>query len=182
MKLDFDKYTDGLIPAVVQDARTQKVLMVGFMNQKALKKTKKIGKATFYSRSQKKIWTKGETSGNFLKVKDILIDCDKDTILIKAYPKGKICHKGTATCFKEKNKPEMFLHELEAIIEDRKNNPKRVLIHHVCLPEVLTISPKNLVKNRSNLLSKQKIQMTNYSKPKPPMCFISLWFYLLKEE
>lgn len=125
MKLDFEKYADGLIPAVVQDADTNRVLMVGFMNRKAYRKTKKLGQATFYSRSQQKIWTKGETSGNFLDVKQILIDCDNDTLLIKVFPHGKVCHKGTATCFEEKNKPNNFLVELERIVEDRKNNPKK---------------------------------------------------------
>ncbi len=125
MKIDFNKYADGLVPAVVQDATTLKVLMVGFMNQKALKRTQKRGNVTFYSRSQEKLRTMGETSGHFLKVKEILVDCDQDTLLIKAYPKGKVCHKGFATCFKENNKPEMFLHELESIIEDKKENPKK---------------------------------------------------------
>ena len=125
MKLDFEKYADGLIPAVVQDAKTQKVLMVGFMNRKALKKTQKRGRVTFFSRSRQKLWMKGETSGNFLDVREIRFDCDGDTILIKADPSGPVCHKGTDTCFKEKNKPADFLLELEQIIEDRKINPKK---------------------------------------------------------
>ena len=125
MKLDFEKYADGLIPAVVQDAATNKVLMVGFMNRKALKKTQKRGKVTFFSRSRQKLWMKGETSGNFLLVKKILFDCDGDTILIKANPTGNVCHKGFDTCFKEKNKPDNFLIELEEIIRDRKTNPKK---------------------------------------------------------
>lgn len=125
MKIDFEKYADGLVPAIVQDASTNKVLMLGFMNQKAFKRTQKRGKVTFYSRSQEKLWTKGETSGNFLEVREILLDCDKDTLLIKAYPKGKVCHKGFDTCFKEKNKPDNFLLELERIVEDRRDNPKR---------------------------------------------------------
>jgi phosphoribosyl-ATP pyrophosphohydrolase/phosphoribosyl-AMP cyclohydrolase len=125
MKLDFDKYADGLIPAIVQDANTNKVLMLGFMNRKAFKKTKKNGKVTFYSRSRQELWTKGETSGNFLEVKKILVDCDSDTILIKADPQGKVCHEGFDTCFKEKNKADNFLFELESIVEDRKVNPKK---------------------------------------------------------
>lgn len=124
MKLNFKKYADGLVPAVVQDAETQKVLMLGFMNSKALKKTEKQGKVTFYSRSRKKLWMKGETSGNFLKVREILTDCDNDTILIKAIPNGAVCHTGKDTCFKEKNKSDNFLLELENIIQDRKTNPK----------------------------------------------------------
>lgn len=125
MKVDFKKSPDKLVPAVVQDANTNKVLMLGYMNKEALKKTKKSGKVTFYSRSRQKIWEKGETSGNFLTVKKILIDCDNDTLLIKAVPNGAVCHTGKDTCFKEKNKPGNFLFELEEIIEDRKQNPKK---------------------------------------------------------
>ncbi len=125
MKPDFEKYADGLVPAIVQDMVTNKVLMLGFMNRKALKKTKKTGLVTFFSRSRKELWTKGEQSGNFLEVKEILVDCDRDTLLIKADPKGPTCHTGTDTCFKEKNKPENFLLELEKIIVDRKENPKK---------------------------------------------------------
>ena len=123
MDLNFEKYADGLVPAIVQDAETHKVLMLGFMNQKAFNKTEKSGKVTFYSRVRKKIWTKGETSGNFLDVKEILFDCDGDTILIKAIPTGAVCHTGADTCFEEKNTNVDFLFELEKIISDRKQNP-----------------------------------------------------------
>ena len=123
MKIDFEKYADGLVPAVVQDAHTNKVLMVGFMNRKAFKKTEKRGRVTFFSRSRQKLWTKGETSGNFLDVVEILPDCDNDTLLIKAVPTGKICHTGADTCFKEKNKHDDFLFELEKIVLDRKAKP-----------------------------------------------------------
>jgi phosphoribosyl-ATP pyrophosphohydrolase/phosphoribosyl-AMP cyclohydrolase len=125
MKIDFKKSADKLVPAVVQDVNTNKVLMLGYMNKEAFKKTKKSGKVTFFSRSRQEIWEKGETSGNFLEVKKILIDCDNDTLLIKAIPNGAVCHTGKDTCFKEKNKPDNFLFELEEIIEDRKNNPKK---------------------------------------------------------
>ncbi|MGI8668506.1 MAG: bifunctional phosphoribosyl-AMP cyclohydrolase/phosphoribosyl-ATP diphosphatase HisIE [Aridibacter sp.] len=125
MKIDFKKSADKLVPAVVQDANTNKVLMLGYMNKEAFKKTKKSGKVTFFSRSRQEIWEKGETSGNFLEVKKILLDCDSDTLLIKAIPNGAVCHTGKDTCFKEKNKPDNFLFELEEIIEDRKNNPKK---------------------------------------------------------
>lgn len=123
MKLDFSKYTDGLIPAIIQDAKTNKVLMLGFMNEEALNKTKELNKVTFYSRSKQRLWTKGEESGNFLMVKDILKDCDKDTLLIKAEPVGPVCHTGADTCFDEKNKPQSFLFELENIIANRLKNP-----------------------------------------------------------
>ncbi len=119
MKLNFNKYTNGLVPAIVQDATTNKVLMLGFMNEDALKVTQETGKATFYSRSQKKIWTKGETSGNFLNVTEVLSDCDEDTLLIKAKPIGPTCHKGTDTCFKETNQSDFSLEYLESVINQR---------------------------------------------------------------
>lgn len=122
MKIDFEKYADGLAPAIVQDAETQKVLMLGFMNAEAFEQTEKSGKVTFFSRSRQKLWTKGETSGKFLFVKKILIDCDADTILIKATPAGAVCHTEADTCFNEKNEAKDFLFELEKIINDRKNN------------------------------------------------------------
>ena len=123
MKIDFEKYKDGLVPAVVQDSFTRKVLMVGFMNRNALKRTEKLGKATFFSRKRKQLWTKGETSGNYLIVNQLLIDCDEDTILIKATPIGKVCHKGSDTCFGEINDPHNFLDMLESVIANRKANP-----------------------------------------------------------
>jgi len=123
MKIDFEKSSDGLVPAVVQDAETQKVLMLGYMNRTAFEKTQKTEIVTFFSRSRQKLWTKGETSGNFLRVKKILIDCDDDTILIKANPSGAVCHTGAETCFEEKNESENFLFALEKVIEERKQNP-----------------------------------------------------------
>lgn len=123
MKLEFSKYADGLIPAIIQDAVTSKVLMLGFMNEEALQKTKDSGNVTFFSRSKNRLWTKGEESGNFLNVLDILKDCDKDTLLIKAEPTGPVCHTGADTCFDEKNKHESFLFELEKIIAGRIKNP-----------------------------------------------------------
>jgi phosphoribosyl-ATP pyrophosphohydrolase/phosphoribosyl-AMP cyclohydrolase len=125
MKIDFDKYENGLVPAIVQDANTSKVLMLGFMNRKAYKRTKKSGLVTFFSRSRQELWTKGETSGNYLKVGEILTDCDGDTILVKAYPKGKVCHLGKDTCFGEKNKPATFLQDLEKVIYARKAKPRK---------------------------------------------------------
>lgn len=122
MKPDFEKYSDGLIPAIVQDSRTSVVLMLGFMNNEALEKTIESGKVTFYSRSKKRLWTKGETSNNFLHMKEIKVDCDNDTLLIKAKPGGPVCHTGTDTCFNEKNTAPGFLATLENIIEERKTN------------------------------------------------------------
>jgi phosphoribosyl-AMP cyclohydrolase / phosphoribosyl-ATP pyrophosphohydrolase len=120
MKVDFKKYADGLVPAIVQDYNTQKVLMLGFMNEESLKKTEETGLVTFYSRSKKRLWTKGEESGNQLQLRQILLDCDKDTLLIKADPKGPVCHTGADTCWSEKNHKEDFLNYLEHIIDLRR--------------------------------------------------------------
>ena len=122
MTPEFSKYSDGLVPVIVQDNNTQKVLMLGFMNEEALYKTKQESKVTFYSRSKKRLWTKGETSGNFLLVKEMLNDCDNDTLLIKVDPVGPVCHTGADTCFKENNSG-FFLQKLEQVIADRKANP-----------------------------------------------------------
>ncbi len=123
MQVDFNKYPDGLAPAIIQDAITNKVLMLGFMSEAALEKTKSIKKVTFFSRSKQRLWTKGEESGNFLDIVEILIDCDMDTILIKANPAGPVCHTGADTCFNEINAADSFLPGLEKIISSRKNNP-----------------------------------------------------------
>ncbi len=122
MNPDFSKL-NGLIPCVVQDSNTAKVLMLGFMNEEALQKTQQEKLVTFYSRSKKRLWTKGESSENYLEVVEILEDCDNDTLLIKAIPKGPVCHTGADTCFNEKNESTDILF-LEKIIQDRKNNPK----------------------------------------------------------
>ena len=120
MQIDFAKYTDGLVPAIVQDYHTQKVLMLGFMNQAALEKTEETGKVTFYSRSKQRLWTKGEESGHFLELRSLAEDCDKDTLLIKAHPLGPVCHTGADTCWDEVNRPDNFLLYLEDIIRLRK--------------------------------------------------------------
>lgn len=125
MTPDFSKDTNGLLPAIIQDFQTGKVLMLGYMNEESLAKTKEINKVTFYSRSKNRLWTKGEESGNFLEVVDIKIDCDNDAFLIKVKPVGPVCHTGNDTCWYEKNKDEFsFLHFLETIIQDRKLRPK----------------------------------------------------------
>jgi phosphoribosyl-AMP cyclohydrolase / phosphoribosyl-ATP pyrophosphohydrolase len=120
--LDFKKYKDGLVPAVVQDYKTQKVLMLGFMNEEALEQTEKTGLVTFFSRTKNRLWTKGEDSGIHLQLKQILVDCDKDSLLIKAEPTGPVCHTGADTCWSEKNNKEDFLNQLEKIIELRKRS------------------------------------------------------------
>jgi phosphoribosyl-AMP cyclohydrolase / phosphoribosyl-ATP pyrophosphohydrolase len=129
MNLDFNKQggtiQSGLIPAIIQDAKTDKVLMLGYMNQEALEKTEKEGIVTFFSRSKQRLWTKGETSNNFLHVVEIMKDCDEDTLLIKVNPDGPTCHTGADTCWNEKNNPGQagWLNHLKAVIRDRKNNP-----------------------------------------------------------
>lgn len=123
MTIDFNKYSDGLVPAIIQDATTLKVLMLGFMNEESLAKTNETGKVTFYSRSKNRLWTKGEESGNFLNVVSIAADCDNDTLLIKAEPVGPTCHTGADTCWNEKNESAGFLNYLESVIADRKSNP-----------------------------------------------------------
>jgi phosphoribosyl-ATP pyrophosphohydrolase/phosphoribosyl-AMP cyclohydrolase len=120
MDVDFKKYRDGLAPAIIQDYNTQKVLMLGFMNEEALKKTEESGLVTFYSRSKKRLWTKGEESGHRLQLRQILLDCDKDSLLVKAVPTGPVCHTGADTCWSEKNHKEDFLGYLEQIIALRR--------------------------------------------------------------
>jgi phosphoribosyl-AMP cyclohydrolase / phosphoribosyl-ATP pyrophosphohydrolase len=121
-KINFDK-TQGLIPCIVQDAKTNTVLMLGYMNREALNKTLEENKLTFFSRSKQRLWTKGETSGNFLHLVDVKIDCDDDTLLFKVKPEGPTCHTGSDTCFNEVNEFS-GLEFLEAIIQERKKNPK----------------------------------------------------------
>jgi phosphoribosyl-ATP pyrophosphohydrolase/phosphoribosyl-AMP cyclohydrolase len=123
MKLNY-KNNNGLIPAIVQDYRTGKVLMLAYMNEESVRLTEESGKATFYSRSRKKLWVKGETSGNYLLVKDMIPDCDSDTLLIKTEPLGPACHTGADTCFNEENRNDSFLYQLEKIVHDRKLNPR----------------------------------------------------------
>lgn len=119
MILDFEK-VDGLIPAIIQDNDTNKVLMLGYMNKEAVEKTQSEGKVTFYSRTKQRLWTKGEESGNFLYVVSIDADCDKDTLLIKVNPVGPVCHTGSDTCFGETNKEDiLFLKYLQQFIEKR---------------------------------------------------------------
>ena len=122
MIIDYNKNSDGLVPAIIQDAKTLNVLMLGYMNAEALDKTMATNLVTFYSRSKKRLWTKGEESGNTLKLVSINVDCDNDTLLIKVIPSGPTCHKGSDTCWNRANNSNYgFLTELESIIENRKN-------------------------------------------------------------
>ncbi len=122
MKPDFSKYSDRLVPAIVQDAISNKVLMLGFMNEEAFDKTISEGKVTFYSRSKQRLWTKGESSGHFLFVKNMLADCDNDTLLVQAEPTGPVCHTGADTCFNETN-DRFTIATLENVIAERKQHP-----------------------------------------------------------
>ena len=117
--MDFNKL-NGIVPAIIQDARSQKVLMLGFMNPEALKMTREEGKVTFFSRTKNRLWTKGEESGNFLYVEEILEDCDQDTLLIRATPAGPVCHTGSDTCFNEQNTGGSFIEQLQELIHQRK--------------------------------------------------------------
>ena len=121
--IDFAK-NEGLVPAIIQDANNRAVLMMGYMNEEALKKTRETGLVTFFSRSKNRLWTKGETSGNFLKLVNIKEDCDRDTLLVQAIPAGPVCHLGTDTCWGNIQKSSNdFLEELEAIIQERFDHP-----------------------------------------------------------
>ncbi|MBN10299.1 MAG: bifunctional phosphoribosyl-AMP cyclohydrolase/phosphoribosyl-ATP diphosphatase [Flavobacteriaceae bacterium] len=124
MTIDFSKHPDGLVPAIVQDANTKCVLMLGYMNQEAVTKTQEKRQVTFFSRSKNRLWTKGEESGHVLSLIDMTVDCDCDALLIQAKPKGPTCHKGDDTCWGNSNTPYYgFLSALEQVISDRKNNP-----------------------------------------------------------
>ena len=123
MKIDFNKNADGLIPVIIQDATTQKVLMLGYMNAEALASTQTSGKVTFFSRTKNRLWTKGEESGNFLELVSLKEDCDQDTLLIQVNPQGPSCHKGTDTCWEESNTSSFgFLSTLGNTIKERKEN------------------------------------------------------------
>jgi phosphoribosyl-AMP cyclohydrolase / phosphoribosyl-ATP pyrophosphohydrolase len=122
MTINFAKYDNGLVPAIIQDHSTGKVLMLGFMNEEAVNKTLDEGRITFFSRSKARLWTKGEESGNFLLFKQMEVDCDQDALLIKAEPLGPVCHTGADTCWNEKNQKDDFLVYLENIIDLRKRS------------------------------------------------------------
>ncbi len=124
MEIDYTK-NNGLVPAIIQDIATGKVLMLGYMNEESIEKTRETGNVTFYSRSKQRLWTKGETSGNFLKFKSMKVDCDKDTLLVFVDPVGPACHTGADTCFNEENKglDLGFLNQLTHVIKERKENP-----------------------------------------------------------
>ncbi len=123
MNINFNKNNDGLVPVIIQDTTTKNVLMLGFMNEEAYQKTIALKKVTFFSRTKKRLWTKGEESGNFLKLNSIKNDCDNDTLLIQVTPNGPTCHKGSDTCWNEKNNQNFgFISTLENVIENRIKN------------------------------------------------------------
>jgi phosphoribosyl-ATP pyrophosphohydrolase/phosphoribosyl-AMP cyclohydrolase len=122
LKIDFNKFLDGLVPAIIQDFSTNKILMLGYMNQEAFDATMSTTRITFFSRSKNRLWTKGEASGNFLELKSVMLDCDADALLFKVKPLGPVCHTGADTCWDEKNHADDFLDHLEHIIELRKKS------------------------------------------------------------
>ena len=122
INIDFNKFHDGLVPAIIQDINTNKVLMLGYMNKEAFNATMSSTRITFFSRSKNRLWTKGEESGNFLELKSVMVDCDADALLFKAHPLGPVCHTGADTCWDEKNHADDFLEYLEQIIELRKKS------------------------------------------------------------
>jgi phosphoribosyl-AMP cyclohydrolase / phosphoribosyl-ATP pyrophosphohydrolase len=141
--IQFEKYADNLVPAIIQDGLTSKVLMLGFMNEAAVLKTIELKQVTFFSRSKNRLWTKGEESGNYLLLKNIKIDCDNDTLLITVTPQGPTCHTGADTCWNEQNSNDNFLVELEKIITNRKNNPsKKSYVNDLFLKGINKIAQK----------------------------------------
>ena len=143
MKPDFKKSSDGLIPVIVQDNITNVVLMLGYMNQEAFEKTQQEKRVTFFSRSKNRLWTKGEESGNFLELKSMAVDCDKDTLLIKAHPLGPVCHTGADTCWNERNHSEDFLFYLQDIINlRRKASPEESYVARLSAKGINKVAQK----------------------------------------
>lgn len=168
MKLDFEKM-GGLIPAIVQDYNTNKVLMLGFMNEEAYEETKATGKVTFFSRTKNRIWMKGETSGNTLQVVTIAADCDNDTLLIKAIPAGPVCHTGADTCFGEKNVEDiMFIKYLQNFIEQLPPGSRKVPTPLPCSRKASTAWHRRWAKKLSKQLSKPPTEQTTASFTKLP--------------
>jgi len=143
MNIDFSKDPGGLVPAVVQDFNTQKVLMLGYMSKESLERTMETGRVTFYSRSKGRLWTKGEESGHYLELKSVSVDCDQDSLLVRAVPHGPVCHTGADTCWSERNHPEDFLFYLEQIIELRKkSSDEGSYVHSLFRKGVNTVAQK----------------------------------------
>ena len=162
MELNFSKYSDGLIPAIIQDADTHVVLMLGFMNQEAFNLTLETRNVTFYSRSRQTLWTKGETSGNFLKFVSVKVDCDNDTLLIQAHPIGPTCHTGTDTCWAEKNEPfPCDLLPLEKLITSKKVQCTKEQINTICntIKSLENSSSEKLSDEEKQKLTKQSAEM-----------------------
>jgi phosphoribosyl-ATP pyrophosphohydrolase/phosphoribosyl-AMP cyclohydrolase len=176
LTVDFKKYRDGLVPAIVQDHKTLRVLMLGFMNEDALHTTMQAGKVTFYSRSKKRLWTKGEESGNFLLLKSMSVDCDNDTLLIKVNPLGPVCHTGADTCWGEKNDAVDFLFYLEEIINLRKQvSPDQSYVSRLFQKGINKIAQK---------VGEEAVEMVIEAKDEDPERFLNesadlLFHYLL---
>ena len=179
MELDFNKL-NGLLPAVIQDAQTQKVLMLGFMNEEAFAKTQKEGIVTFYSRSKGRLWTKGETSNNFLDVVEIKVDCDSDTLLIRVNPRGPVCHTGADTCFFEDNH-EGFLDKLETVIHAYKTEPREGSYTSSLFKKGINKIAQKVGEEAVELVIEAKDNNDDLFKMKPQICYITTWYYLLRK-
>jgi phosphoribosyl-AMP cyclohydrolase / phosphoribosyl-ATP pyrophosphohydrolase len=176
LKPEFSKYHDGLLPAIIQDYKTSKVLMLGFMNEAAFVQTESSGKVTFYSRSKQRLWTKGEESGNFLMVKQVLLDCDHDTLLIKAEPLGPTCHTGADTCWSEKNHSDDFLYYLQDIIDlRRKSNDETSYVKQLFGKGINKIAQK-VGEEATEVIIEAKDNNEELFL-KQPICSSILWFY-----
>ena len=162
MNLDFSKNKDGLVPAIIQDNTTHKVLMLGYLNQESLSLTLSTDVVHFYSRTKQRVWKKGEESGNELKVVSLKEDCDRDTILIKVNPVGPVCHKGDDTCFEDTNVSDDFISTLEDIIQDRKNNPSDSSYISSLFRKGTNKIAQKVGKRLLSLLLKQKMIMMIY--------------------
>lgn len=170
VQIDFKKHPDGLVPAIVQDDVTLKVLMMGYMNEEALETTLRSGFVTFFSRSRQRLWTKGEESGNLLDLKSISVDCDGDTILVKVHPRGPVCHTGADTCWNEVNHSADFLTYLEEIIDLRKRSEDENSYVRKLFGRGRRRSPRRWGKRRSNSSSNRCATSLNCLSMKRPIC------------
>lgn len=175
-QIDFEK-SGGLVPAIIQDAVTKTVLMLGYMNAESFAHTLDSGRVTFFSRSKNRLWTKGESSGHFLQFHDAKLDCDSDALLIRATPIGPTCHTGADTCWNETNAqdPLLFLRHLETVIHERKSADPSTSYTARLFKRASTKLPKKWAKKPLKLSSKPKTTTMIYSKAKPPICCFILW-------
>jgi phosphoribosyl-ATP pyrophosphohydrolase/phosphoribosyl-AMP cyclohydrolase len=180
--IDFAKHPEGLAPAIVQDDTTLRVLMLGYMNRQALDNTLSTGRVTFWSRSRNRLWTKGEESGNVLELRSIAIDCDHDTLLVKAHPTGPVCHTGADTCWTERNHPAGFLPYLEDIIRLRRNSGDPQSYVNTLFTAGCPRSPRRSERKPSNWSSKPSATNPTNSSARPPTSSSIIWFCLTPKD